>query len=381
MRRLAPLICLLVVAAGCSRDSGAKPIVIGVPTTVETTTAAPSFALPVEGPPGPEVVDLHAPPRREPPPAANLKRADGRSPGGALVFRSSTAVPDDLVFVLIVGSDARPGEDVRHSNGDSIHLLAVNPRSGQGTIVGIPRDAWVEVPGRGNQKLSTVLQGGPELFAKTIRHLSGLPVEYYALTGFKGLPAMVDDLGGVDVYVDRRMNDQYSGARFERGWHHFDGQDALAFSRNRHDTAHGDFSRSENQGTLVLAALAKLRHEVGNDDGLRHWIDVLVRHTEVAVPRDKLPGLAALARSLDPARIQNVVTPGRVGTADGQSVVFLGEEAAAIFDDLRADAVLGHAGPATTTTTEPPSTTTTSTTAPPSTVPPIFGTTTTTAAP
>ncbi|HUQ39797.1 MAG TPA: LCP family protein [Acidimicrobiales bacterium] len=381
MRRLALALCVLATAAACSRDSSPKPIVLGVPTTAATTTAAPSFVLPTEGPPGPEVVDLRAPARKEPAPAPNLKRANGRSPGGALVFRSSTPVPDDLVFMLIVGSDARPREDMRRANGDSIHILAVNPASGQGTIVGIPRDAWVEVPGRGNQKLSTVLHGGPELFAKTVRHLSGLPMEYYALTGFNGLPAMVDELGGVDVFVDRRMNDPYSGARFERGWHHFDGQDALAFSRNRHDTAHGDFSRSENQGTLVLAALAKLRHEVTDDGGLRKWIDVLLRHTELDVPRDRLPGLAALARSLDPSDVRNIVTPGRVGTANGQSVVFLGHEAAAIFDDLRADAVLGRAGPATTTTTEPPPTTTTTSTAPSSTVPPLFGTTSTTAAP
>src|SRR5207245_3119914 len=69
----------------------------------------------------------------------------------------------------------------------------------------------------------------------------------------------------------------------------------------------------------------------------------------------KLPALAALARRLDPARLHNVVAPGRVGMTAGQSVVFLTTEAARLFEDLRADAVIGTAqpDPATSTTTAP----------------------------
>lgn len=368
----------LVLAGGCSRGGNPPQLVIGVATTATTATAAegatvvaPGSTLPPD--PGP-LVDLSKPARPEPRRVPGLKAPNGSAYGTPLVFRSSTPVPDDLLFALVVGSDARPNEDVRRTNGDSVHILAVNPRSGQGTIVGIPRDAWVEVPGKGNRKLSTVLQSGPETMAATIRHLTGLPTKYYVLTGFVGLPRIVDDLGGVDVYVDRRMNDPYSGARFERGWHHFDGKEALAFSRNRHDTAHGDFSRSENHGTLILAALAKLRAEVTDDEGLRRWIGVLTRNVYLDMPMAEVHRMGSVAARLDPKQVRNVVTPGRVGTANGQSVVFLGEEAARIFNDLRGDAVLGSAGPATTTTTEAPTTTTTST---PSTVPPLFGTSTT----
>jgi anionic cell wall polymer biosynthesis LytR-Cps2A-Psr (LCP) family protein len=153
--------------------------------------------------------------------------------------------------------------------------------------------------------------------------------------------AMVDELGGVDVPVHRRMNDRASGARFQRGWHHMNGGQALAFSRNRTDVAEGDLSRSENQGLVILSALAKMRAEVGDDGGVARWIGVMLKHVKLNVPVTRLPTLGALARRLDPARIKNVVAPGRLGFTARQSVVFLTTEAAKLFEDLRPDAVVG----------------------------------------
>jgi hypothetical protein len=112
----------------------------------------------------------------------------------------------------------------------------------------------------------------------------------------------------------------------------------------------GDFSRSENHGLLMLAGLAKMRAEVADDGGVAKWIGVLVRHAKLKVPLSKLPELGALARRLDPARLKNVVAPGRIGMTSGQSVVFLTSEAAKIFQDLRDDAVVGTAAEETTTT-------------------------------
>ena len=84
---------------------------------------------------------------------------------------------------------------------------------------------------------------------------------------------------------------------------------------DRNDVANGDFSRSANHGALMLAALAKMRGEVGDDDGLGRWIDVMLSHVRLDVPVSSLSGLAALARGLDPARITNVVAPGRYDRA------------------------------------------------------------------
>jgi len=274
-----------------------------------------------------------------------LKGANGHPYGTALVFRSDIPVPSDLVFVLVAGSDARPNEDMRHTRADSLHLLAVNPRTRTGTIVGIPRDSWVEVPGHGQQKINEAMAlGGPQLLGDTVRNLTGLPIQYYVLTGFGGLSAMVDELDGVDIYLDRPMNDRNSGAHFAAGWQHFNGAEALAYSRDRHDVPAGDFSRSENQGRLILAALSKARAEIEDDDGIDRWIGVLFHHVDLDAGLADVRSLAGLARNLDPGAISNVVLPGRVGNGPGgQSVVYLGDGAASIFLDLRPDATMGGA--------------------------------------
>ena len=162
------------------------------------------------------------------------------------------------------------------------------------------------------------------------------------------------------------MNDPLSGARFEAGWHHFSGAQTLAFSRDRHDVPDGDFTRSLHQGAVLLAALGKLRADVGDDPSLFRWLGVMTKYTKLDVPADHLPKLAALARRMAPERITNVVLPGRIGTTKGgASVVYLTEDAPRLFVDLRDDAVIGSAEPPTTTipsTTVAPSTTTSSTT-------------------
>jgi LCP family protein required for cell wall assembly len=354
----ATVVCAASGLAACSSHRGAK-VVIGVPKPT-TTTAAPGPTIPV---------DTTDPP---PVPAAatrggrtlfgGLAAADGHPWPPAIEFTSAYAVPSDLVFILVVGGDARPGQDLLHSHADSIHLLCVNPRTLEATALGIPRDSWVEIPGHGQGKINSAMSiGGPDLMSATVRKVTGLPVNYWVVTGFPGLQQIVDELGGIDVYVDQRMNDPDSGARFQPGWHHMTGGQALAYSRDRHDVPQGDFSRSLHQGELIRAALAKARSTIGDDDGIARWTRILLRHAQLDVPMDKLAPLGALARRLDVLRVKNVVTPGRIGTARGQSVVFLGAEAARLFDDIRPDAVVG-------TPSEPPtsssSSTTTTTTGP-----------------
>jgi len=356
-------------AAGCSPGGVGKgegpAMVVGVPEGAGTGTSGPKVitsAPEEEAPPKDPGVFVEPAPfgggSAEPPALSSLAAPNGKPWAAPIPFTTQQETPDGLVFVLVAGSDARPGEELTKTRADSLHLLCVNPKTGQGTLLGFPRDSWVEIPGHGRGKINNALAlGGPNLLAKTVQRLTGLPIDYYVLTGFKGLQAMVDELGGVDVHVDRRMNDKNSGARFQRGWHHMTGGQALAYSRNRTDVEEGDLSRSEHQGELMLAGLAKMRSEVADDGGIARWISVLVKHTKLDVPLNKLPQLGALARRLDPARIKNIVAPGRLGFASRQSVVFLTTEAARMFEDLRPDAVLG-------TAQAPPTSSSSSTTTP-----------------
>ena len=363
------VVVVCVAVAVLFRPPDDPDVIVGF--TGETTSTPPTEPPTIlEPPPTLPPPGLGRRPLPEPGPAVGLKVANGRPFEPAVEFRSDIPIPEELVFVLVLGSDARPKEDLLATRADSIHLVAVNPKSGQGTIVGFPRDSYVQYPRGGRGKINDALtRGGPGYVAETVRLLTGLPVHYYVLTGFVGFQRMVDDVGGIDVLVERRMNDRMSGARFEKGWHHFVGGEALAFSRNRQDVANGDFSRSENQGQLLLSGLGKLRSSVADDGRLFDFIEVLRKSSRFDVPVDHLPRLAALARRMDPTRMSNVVLPGRVGYAGRASVVYLTQDAARLFADLRDDAVIGAAstGPGGPTTTAPP--------APPADGPP--GTTTT----
>jgi len=248
-------------------------------------------------------------------------------------------VPGQPFFLLALGSDARGG--LVGQRADAIHVIGVNPGAGAGTILNIPRDTYVDIPGRGRDKINAALElGGPELVAATVERLTGIRAGFVLITRFEGLVAMVDELGGLDIDIPFRMADRNSGAFFEAGRAHLGGQQVLAFSRNRYIPG-GDFKRTENQALVILSALTQLRAATTSSADTLRYLAVLGRHTDVAgVGLPELYRLGRLALSLDPARIRNVTMPGGTGSAGGASVVFPSAAAGSLFADVRDDAVL-----------------------------------------
>src|SRR5437868_459883 len=289
-------VAVALVAGACSGTKTEKGLVIGKSTSTTTALPAPDI---IEDPTTTTVDNSTTTEARRTGgggggtgpavKASSVGIPDGSPYGPAIPFTSSVEVPTKLVWILAIGSDARPGGDMRKSNGDSIHLIGVDPQTGVGTVLGFPRDSWVKIPGHGTGKInSSLAMGGPTLMAETVRQLTGLPVDYYVLTAFEGFQKIVDELAGVNVHVDKKMNDRFSGADFQPGWYDMNGGEALAYSRDRHDVENGDFTRSLDQGNVFLSALAKLRAEVGDDNGLQRWIGVLLRHADFDSPPKQL---------------------------------------------------------------------------------------------
>jgi LCP family protein required for cell wall assembly len=252
--------------------------------------------------------------------------------------------PRGPIFLLVIGSDARPGQAVAHTRADSLHIVAFNPRLDRGTIVGIPRDSFVSIPGVGTSKINAALTfGGPELVVKTVERLSGVHIDGYVLTGFDGFKRLVNAIGGLEVRIPYRMNDPNSKAHFRPGPARLSGRHALAFSRDRHDVPGGDFGRSLNQGRVMLAALQQLRDRFRRDPAaLIPWAIAGATYLKTDLDLHEMVDLLVEVTSITPNRIRNKVVSGSGGTVHGQSIVRLGSKAGAVFRDVARDGVLGR---------------------------------------
>jgi LCP family protein required for cell wall assembly len=262
-----------------------------------------------------------------------------------LVPEGIPGVPDrGSLFVLALGSDARIGQSVTRSRADSIHIIGVNLSRGKASILGIPRDSYVPIPGHGSNKINAALFfGGPELAVRTVEGLTGIRMDGYLLTGFGGFQGLVNGIGGLTVRVPYPMNDRASGAHFRPGETRLNGKRALAFSRDRHDTPGGDFGRSLNQGSVILSALRELRDDVDKDPlSLFRWVQVASDNLQTDLSLDDMVGFLYAALSIEPSRVRNRVVSGGGGTAGGASVIHLGSGARAMFRDLRRDGLIGH---------------------------------------
>ncbi|NGO79770.1 LCP family protein [Streptomyces sp. YC504] len=179
---------------------------------------------------------------------------------------------------LIVGSDSREGmsaEDKKrlHTGSaegkrtDSMMILHVGDNGN--TMISLPRDSDVEIPsfvgsesgktfpntGRRVKLNAAYAEDGPELLVRTVEHNTGLKIDHYAEIGFGGFANIVDAVGGVEIKIDKPMKDKKSGSDFEPGTHTLNGEQSLAFVRQRYGLAGGDLDRTKNQQKF-LSALA-----------------------------------------------------------------------------------------------------------------------------
>jgi polyisoprenyl-teichoic acid--peptidoglycan teichoic acid transferase len=249
---------------------------------------------------------------------------------------------DRPIFILALGSDARPGTPVDKGLSDSIHIVAINPAKDRVTVLGFPRDSWVSIPGRGTDKINAAMPlGGPSLTIQTVEQLTGIRLDYYVLTSFVGVTQAVDGIGGLTLDVPFPMHDSYSRADFNAGVQHLNGHDVLAFARDRHSLSSGDFGRSEDQGRVMIAALTQLRKEFAKDPGrLLTYVGAGMQNVQTSMTLDEVMNFAFTALSINPKHVTNVVVPGHTAMEGTKSVVLIDSTAHSIYSDLAKDAIL-----------------------------------------
>ena len=245
------------------------------------------------------------------------------------------------VFILVMGSDARFGNPTR-SRADAIHIVGINTENMRAGILNFPRDSWVNIPGFGSAKINEALyHGGPELAARTMESLTGIRIDYWVLTAFEGFEGIVDDLGGVEMYIPQDVYDHGSGAKLEKGKQSLTYWEALAYVRSRKAFSGGDVARTTHQGDFLLALLRKLRNQVTRDPTkLLTWIATTRRHTALNVPAEEQFELGVLASQVDPEDVGNVTIPVSIGAVGAASVVFISPGANDIYRRFRENGYL-----------------------------------------
>ena len=246
---------------------------------------------------------------------------------------------DEPRMVMVIGSDARPGENQQRLRADSIHLLTANPSEGSGTILGFPRDSYVSTP-YGKMKFSSLMAGrGPQVMVDQVVDTWDLPVEGYVVTGFEGFETLVGAaIGSLPIDLPRAIPEQKYWPGFRSGQQTLTPQRTLEYARTRKKIPGGDFGRSENQGFVMLAVLDVL--QMNDITDTPEIVSVLLDHTWTDLSPTDLIQLAATVHTLDPERIENVVLPGKLGMEKGASIVRLTPEATEMLTDLSDDGLL-----------------------------------------
>jgi LCP family protein required for cell wall assembly len=249
----------------------------------------------------------------------------------------------DVIWLLAVGSDARPGEDMTHTRGDALHLIGINTKTGAAADIGVPRDSWVVIPGVGSDKINASLYyGGPELIGETVGNLFGIQPDYVFVTRFTFFQNLIRSIGGVDVDNPVAFSDSSLKPKgFPVGHLHLGPWDALAFSRSRHDLLRGDFDRSANQSRVLAGIQADIRSNASRPGWLEdHVLTAMQNMATNASPTD-IYRLARAVAAIKPSKVTQCVLLGGIGDIGGASVVLPYTDMARRFgDEARDDATL-----------------------------------------
>ena len=224
----------------------------------------------------------------------------------------------DRVTVLLMGADTRPGDSgLYRPRSDSIMLLMLDPELKVASVLSVPRDLWVDIPGYGLNRINTAyFFGGGDLAMQTVQYNLGIRINYYVMVEFDAFTTFVDEIGGIDLYVPRTIYDPeypdmfygYDEFYIQAGQHHLDGATALKYARTRHGDS--DFNRAQRQQDVLFAIRDQILTTYGftkliqNAPGLYGTVSDSIT-TDMTL--EEMISLAGLAKDIDRENIRTGV--------------------------------------------------------------------------
>lgn len=242
---------------------------------------------------------------------------------------------ENRINILLLGMGGQGHEGAYLT--DTIILGSINPSEKKIALLSIPRDLLVNIPGYGFRRINEAnafgeLQAagsGSQLTKQTVEEVTGLPIHYYIRIDFEGFKKMIDEVGSIDVYVERAFTDtkfptedfKYRTVSFEKGWQKMDGQTVLDFVRSRHGSngESTDFARARRQQKI----LAALKEEIFsfstllNPGRLQNLFEDLQNHLQTNLELWEINRFYKLAKNLDYENMLSRV----LGTGEGEPLI------------------------------------------------------------
>jgi LCP family protein required for cell wall assembly len=307
-RRRSVSVCAILAAVGVAVSACVLPAGIAnlVPNLPQAPGAPAGSPTPTPFIPLPQTATPEATPLPTPTPLPTATPVDPWENFPGPVEASAIDIPrpvppipfaDDVLNIVLLGSDQRP-----YTGGyrtDTVMVLSLDPSANTVSMLSIPRDLYVYVPGWRVDRINVAdPRGGPEMLRQTILYNFGIPIHNYARIDFGGFIAGIDALGGIDVEITGYLNDECGGTwyRYSPGTlRHMDGWIAHCYVRMRRNS--GDYDRLRRHQEVVRAIFAK----VISLDGLRRVPELYTqfsRMVQTDITLDRALGYVPLAAAV-----------------------------------------------------------------------------------